>query len=156
MPRRRKKIREKKATHLPDQLLKINPTENKLLEPLWNLTEGLFYTSETDAEIVPFVGGNTACLSQQEILRQTQSASDAPAAEVNFTEFFSQLTEIQDWYGDEEKEIAQKFARLKEFLEQNLKDLKVYKIGRIELNVYVVGLDGESNLVGIKTKAVET
>jgi hypothetical protein len=63
---------------------------------------------------------------------------------------------MQDWYGEEEKEIAQKFARLKVFLEQNLKDLKVLKVGRIKLDVYIVGLDDKDQLAGIKTKAVET
>jgi hypothetical protein len=66
------------------------------------------------------------------------------------------LTEIQDWFGDEEKETAQKFARLRELLEKNLRDLKVFKVGKIQLDVYVVGLDAESKLTGIKTKAVET
>ncbi len=156
MPRKRKKLKEKQTNQLPTQSLKINPSENKLLERLSNLTRGLFYISETDAEIMPFIGDKTPCLTQAEILRQTKSAADAPVAELIFTDFFSRLTKIQDWYGEEEKEIAQKFARLKEFLEQNLKDLKVFKIGRIELDVYIVGLDDKDQIAGIKTKAVET
>lgn len=152
MPRKRKKLREKKT----NQLLTTNPSENKLPERLKNLTKGLFYISETDAEILPFIGDKTPCLTQAEILRQTKSAAGAPVAELNFTDFFSRLTEMQDWYGEEEKEIAQKFARLKVFLEQNLKDLKVLKVGRIKLDVYIVGLDDKDQLAGIKTKAVET
>ncbi len=117
MPRKRKKLKEKNTNQLPNQSLKINPSENKLLERLSNLTRGLFYISETDAEIMPFIGDKTPCLTQAEILRQTKSAAGAPVAELNFTDFFSRLTEMQDWYGEEEKEIAQKFARLKVFLE---------------------------------------
>jgi hypothetical protein len=45
---------------------------------------------------------------------------------------------------------------LRQFLEQNLTDLKVFRIGRIRLDVYVVGLDSEGNLAGVKTVAVET
>ncbi len=40
--------------------------------------------------------------------------------------------------------------------EKNLRDLKVFKIGKIQIDVYVVGLDAEDNLLGIETKAVET
>jgi hypothetical protein len=32
----------------------------------------------------------------------------------------------------------------------------VFKVGRVELDIYVVGLDENGNLMGIKTKAVET
>ncbi len=45
---------------------------------------------------------------------------------------------------------------MKDLLEKNLKDLKVFKVGKIQLDVYAVGLDAESNVIGIQTKAVET
>ena len=66
------------------------------------------------------------------------------------------MTEIQNWFGNEEKKSAQKFSELKELLEESLKDLKVFRIGEIELNIYVVGIDSENTLMGIKTKSVET
>ncbi len=46
--------------------------------------------------------------------------------------------------------------RTEELLENNLKGLKVFKIGKIQLDVYVVGIDAEGKLTGIKTNAVET
>ncbi len=82
--------------------------------------------------------------------------ADTPVEERNFAEFFARLAEIQDWFGDEEKATAQKFADLKKLLESNLRDLKVFKIGKIQLDVYAVGIDAENNLLGIQTKAVET
>lgn len=130
--------------------------KNSFTEQLKAATAGLYYISETDAEIVPFKGNQAQSTSKETVLVQTQSASDVPVEERNFTEFFARFTEIQDWFGDEEKETARKFTQLKELLEKNLKDLKVFKVGRIQLDVYVVGLDAENNLVGIKTKAVET
>ncbi len=89
-------------------------------------------------------------------MKQTENAANAPVEERDFAEFFKRLTEIQDWFGDEEKATAQKFAELKDLLERNLRDLKVFKIGKIQIDVYVVGLEAENNLLGIKTKAVET
>lgn len=156
MPIKRKKFVQKKMVHKPKILLETAPTENKFLERLKSLTDRLFYTSETDAPITAFIGGKTEFLTSAEILKQTKIAPDAPIAETNFTEFFSNLTGMQEWFGEEEIEIARKFIALKEFLEQNLKDLKVIKVGKTELEIYVVGLDGENNVAGIKTKAVET
>jgi hypothetical protein len=120
------------------------------------LSEGLYYISETDAAILPFVGAKAQAVSKSEILRQTKSAVDAPVEERVFGEIFARLTKIQDWFGDEEKETAAKYIKLRDFLEKNLKDLKVFKVGSIQLKVYFVGLDSEGRLMGIKTEAVET
>ena len=135
---------------------KNNFRKNEFFEQVKRLAEGLYYISETDAEIFPFEGGKADAVTKDEILRQTQSAANTPVEERNFAEFFSRLTKSQDWFGEEETETAGKFLRLKTYLEQNLKDLKVYKVGRIQLKVYFVGLDSEGNLKGIQTEAVET
>ncbi len=130
--------------------------KNNLLEKIKIAVQGLYYISETDAEIFPFDGEQAKAVTEKEMLSQTDSAADSAVEERDFKEFFVRLTEIQDWFGDEEKETAQKFARLKELLEKNLRDLKVFKIGKIKLDVYAVGLNAENKLLGIKTKAVET
>ena len=135
--------------------LKSEPNET-LAEQIRKAAEGLYYISETDAEIFPFEGTKTDAVTKENLLSQTADKPDAPIEERDFEVFFTRLTKIQDWFGDEEKQTAAKFARLKELLESNLKNLKVFKVGRIEIDVYIVGLDSESKLTGVKTKAVET
>jgi hypothetical protein len=134
----------------------IDRQRTDVFEQIKAATEGLYYISETDAEILPFGGEKAEAASKETILAQTKAPADSQVEERDFAEFFARLTEIQDWFGDEEKETAQKFGQLKELLEKNLRDLKVFKIGKIQLDVYAVGLDAENNLIGIKTKAVET
>lgn len=129
---------------------------NHLIEQIKNSAAGLYYVSETDAEIYPFVGETAESVSREVILSQTKNQADVPVEEREFGQFFTRLTEIQDWFGDEEKETAKKYLVLKEVLEKNLRDLKVFKVGKIQLNIYVVGLDVENRLLGIKTEAVET
>ncbi len=130
--------------------------ENGLAENIKKITGGLYYTSESDAEIIPFVGSKVETITDQEILKENNSPAEAPVEERDFAEFFDNLTKMQDWFGEEEKTTAEKFAELKELLESNLNCLKVYRIGKIQLDIYVVGLDCENNVVGIKTKAIET
>lgn len=127
-----------------------------LAEQIEKAAAGLYYISETDAEVKPFVGGKAEAVSKEEVSAQTKNRADAPIEERNFAEFFERLTKIEDWFGDEEKETARKFAELKKVLENNIRDLKVFKIGKIQLDIYAVGLDAENRLIGIKTKAVET
>lgn len=130
--------------------------ENTLKEQIKAASEGLYFMSETDAEIFPFFGSQAQAVTKEEILRQTKSSASTPVEERNFAEFFVRLTEIQDWFSDEEKAVAQKFAELKKLLESNLRDLKVFKVGKIQMDVFAVGIDAENKLLGIQTKAVET
>ena len=125
-------------------------------EQIKRLSEGLYYISETDAPILPFTGNKAEAVTKDEILRQTQSTAGTAVEERNFAETFARLTQIQDWFGDEEKESAAKFDKLKSFLEQNLKDLKMFKIGTVQIKIYFVGLNADGNLTGIRTEAVET
>ena len=149
-----RKILEKSEAETSD-VKSENKSEN-LTEQIKKAAEGLYYISETDAEILPFSGEPAQSVSKEEILKQTKSAANSPVEERDFSEFFARLTEIQDWFGDEEKQTAEKFGRLKDLLQSNLKDLRVFKVGKIQLDVYIVGLDQTGKLAGIKTKAVET
>lgn len=136
---------------------KNSPENNfSLRREIERISNGLYYISETDAEILPFSGAKADSVTKENFLSQMGNEPDAPVEERDFAGFFARLTKIQDWFGDEEKQIAARFAELKELLERNLKDVKVFKVGRIELDIYVVGLDADGKLSGIKTKAVET
>lgn len=131
-------------------------TQNDLLKKITEISEGLYYISETDAEILPFSGNIAENVSKEEILKQTKSANDINVEERDFDEVFERLTRISDWFGDREKEIAERYAALRDLLKNNLKDLRIYKLGRIQIDIYFVGLDSENRLVGIQTKAIET
>ena len=132
------------------------PKETSLIAKIENLCDGLFYISETDAVIVPFTGEKTEAVNGGVVLRQTGTAGDTPVEEVDFDVFFDRLTRIQDWFGERETKRAKKFGELKKLLAENLSELKVFKVGRIRLDIYVVGLDRDGRLAGVKTKAVET
>ena len=158
---RKKKTKELKEKTLEESDDKASDavnsgSTNKLAEYIENAAEGLYYVSETDAEIKPFIGRTSQAVTPEEILEQTDNAVDSAVEQRDFSDFFSRLTKIQDWFGDEEKANAQKFVRLKEVLENNLRELRVFKVGKIQLDIYVVGLDENDKLLGIKTKAVET
>ncbi len=132
------------------------PKENNLPSQIKKIAENLYYTSETDAKIIPFTEKKAVAATAAELLNQIGKAENTPVEEKDFNDFFKRLTEIQDWFGDEEKATAQKFADLKNLLEKNLKDIKVFRIGKIQIDIYIVGLDADGNLAGIQTKAVET
>ena len=116
----------------------------------------IFYQSETDAPVEPFSRGNAAALTIQMMLEKTGKSERFPAEEMDAEKFFDRVTKINDWYSDAQAENARKFAFLIKLLAENLGDLRVFKIGKIQIDIYVVGIDDEENLAGVTTKAVET
>ena len=117
--------------------------------------EGLFYISETDAVILPFFGkaadGTRKSLAEDLALEKNTVVIEQP-----FQEFFSRLTKAQDWHTPVETERVKRFLKLQKLLKDNLKDITVLRIGRIRIDIYVVGIDRSGKLAGVITKAVET
>lgn len=125
-------------------------------DALHRACKGLFYPSETDAPIVPFFGARTEGGTREKIVRELGLSEGDEVEERPFIEFFSRLTRIQDWFAAPEIENAERFVKLQKLLEGNLKYLTVLRTGRIQIDIYVVGIDSDGNVAGIKTKAVET
>ena len=136
--------------------LKKKSKTNDLIERISQSVAGLSYTSESDAPVDLFVGNTADAVTRENLLSQLEISANSPVETVAFDDFFAPLTAIQSWFGKEEKASAAKFARLRDLLKNNLEDLNVFKIGAVELDIYVVGLNAESKLMGIATKAVET
>ena len=118
--------------------------------------EGLMYISETDAPVIPFLGKACKEVTAKELLEQTGKDINEQVEERTFEEFFERLTADRDWYGEAEKARAKKFLELQKLLEESVTDRKVFRIGQIRLDIYVVGLDDADRLTGVATFAVET
>ena len=152
MPEKEKNEKKNTEKNQDEKFSESKTLENQIKET----SEGLFYMSETDAEILPFVGEKVSEITFGQILNQDKYGTDIKIEERDFEEFFKRLTEEQYWFEEEEREDARRFRQLKKLLEDNLRDLKVLRIGEIEIDIYVIGLNKEGRLMGIKTQAVET
>jgi hypothetical protein len=150
MMRKNKKTEEKTAINL------ISEIDTAFAKELGKMCEGLMYISETDAEFTVFVGSKNNHLTKETILSETNSSPNVAIEEQMFDEFFLRLTTVKDWFGAIEKKYAERFSELQKTLKSNLKDLKVFRLGKIKIDIYIVGIDSENNLIGLKTNAVET
>lgn len=119
-------------------------------------TDGLTYVSETDAPVLTFAAGVAETPTREMILQHAGLECDTTGEEVSFDVFFARLTAIKDWFGESETTKAKKFLGLKTLLEENLRDLKVFRLGKIRVDIYVAGIDSDGSVLGVRTKAVET
>ena len=135
---------------------KENKFSIELAERIARACEGLVYISEQDAPVAVFVGRPVEALDADSIRPVTDMQDDTRIEEVEFEKFFARLTKSAAWHGKAQRVQTKKFLELQKLLEENLHDLKVFKIGAIHVHIFAVGLDNTNNVIGITTEAVET
>ena len=112
----------------------------QILDQLKRATAGLLVMSESD---YPF-----------EVIRWDGSTEINP-------EFLRSLTNEPAESQVEETSVEQflasgQFEHLERFLRTHLTDLKVYKVGAINIPVYIVGKSPEGSWLGLSTRVVQT
>ena len=123
------------------------------------LTAGLQFQSESDYPVEPLMipANDKPSLSAEEIVEAKKKSADGGAVrELDFDQFFSAATEEQDWHSPEEREVVKRFQTLVKTLKENLSDIKVYRVGETEADVYVVGRTTTGDFAGVSTRVVET
>lgn len=135
---------------------KNDPAPPSLIARIEDVCDGLVYVSETDAPVVPFDAGRPADASAKGPASVLKLASGEKMTEVPFGSWFARQTEIKDWFGEIETSRAKKFLELKDLLEENLSDLRVYRAGSIRIDIYIIGRSPDGRVLGVRTHAVET
>lgn len=136
----------------------MNDKTSQLIAVLQGATAELLWISETDAplQVIYWQEEQAKELTNERLLELTHHSSETPIETLNLDNFFSAATVEQDWFGDEEKATASKYRALVAMLKQNLRDLKVYRVGEVTIDIYILGQMSAGDLVGIATQAVET
>jgi Nuclease A inhibitor-like protein len=82
---------------------------------------------------------------------------DAKAVESSsLAEFFAPALVVEDWYEAEELATVDRYKLLLQTIESNLTELQFFRIGSVEIDVYIIGKTPDGDMVGLKTTIVET
>jgi hypothetical protein len=128
----------------------------EILDQLQQASSGLLYMSESDYPFEVFFWVAVAPMTPETVLKQTGHPQDTPVEVVEFDRFFRSATTPEDWHTAEEQETVAKYRALVETLKANLSNLEVYRLGTIEIDVYIVGQTPTGYSAGLSTKVVET
>ena len=130
-------------------------TDEQLLNELRDATRGLTFMSESDYPFEVFEWGKAE--PTPEFLRGLAGGDPAAPVETRTAaQFFRAATSEPDWKGADELAAAKRFQALLRLLEENLSDLKVFRVGAVNLPVYVAGRSAEGTWLGVSTRVVET
>lgn len=133
--------------------------DTSLTELLMTVIEDLFYPSESDEklEIVDFGCDVILPLNENDFREILKIKPKAKMEILPFENFFSVVIDNQEWWTDYENERMRKFLILKDILENKLTDLTFVRIGRVEIEAYLLGKDKfDGTTKGIKTLIVES
>lgn len=117
---------------------------------------GLLYPSETDAPVEVFVWRDEAPFTQQALLASSGYDEKTAVKTIDLDRFFRPVTTPQSWHGPAEQERVQRFTALRALLESELDDISVYRVGSVNIDVYVIGHTADGTYMGVKTQVVET
>jgi hypothetical protein len=130
---------------------------SQVLTALRTATKGLLYTSESDEPFEVFEWKTEeGQLQEERLLELAGETKDIPVKSVPLDEFFADLTKEQDWHGVEEKTAVERYRTLLSVMQNQVSDAKVFRVGEVEVSIYVVGRTEDGGWVGVKTTAVET
>lgn len=131
---------------------------NEITEKLKQASDGLLMISESEYSFEAFLWSNQAQepMTTQKLLQLTGHSLETSIEEVELDYIFRNCAEEKEWHDEIQKQNVPKFKSLVKTLKDNLTDIKVYRLGTININVYIVGKTLSRDLAGISTKVVET
>jgi hypothetical protein len=136
----------------------MNIDRSSVMAELTLVTDGLLFQSESDYPLTPLYvdAGGRKILSSHDVVSLVNSQGKGPAKIITLEEFFANATTERDWQGPREKETVKKFQSLVQTLKSLLSDIKVFRIGDTEAQVYILGRTASGDFAGVSTKVVET
>jgi hypothetical protein len=135
---------------------KKNIKDESFHSSLESACEGLFFISETDSDVIPVFGELARSHSNDDVLAAIGVSPTKEIEAVDFDRFFSRLTNEREWFDERQSSNAARFKVLKQFLEKELDDLKVFRVGKIHLTIFAIGFQKDGRVAGAKMNAIET
>ncbi|HSQ25227.1 MAG TPA: nuclease A inhibitor family protein [Pyrinomonadaceae bacterium] len=112
----------------------------EIVQELKRVTAGLLFMSESDYpfEVIHWEG--LPNLTHDFLCRLTGESEDCQVEEMQVENFL----------------LAERYRNIVQVLSKNLAESRAYKVGRINMPVYVVGKSKRGNWLGVATRVVQT
>jgi hypothetical protein len=132
------------------------PSATHLIAELEQAVQGLLVPSETDAPLCAFLWPQPLPFSPQTLLAAAGLPASTPVEESSPQRFFAPRVTEQEGMDAAERATAARFRALQRLLKERLKDLRVYRVGQVEIQIWIVGRTPSGRVAGLTTLVVET
>jgi hypothetical protein len=129
----------------------------ELMNTLEEAIAGLQWMSESAFPFtVVYWQDESPLFTPERLLQLTNHPSDTPVETETVDDFFAIATQAQDWHDAEATAIVKRYQVLVGTLKQSLDALTVYRLGQVNLDLYIIGKTATGAVAGLATQAVET
>jgi len=131
-------------------------SDEQIVAEIRKAVEGLYVMSESDYPFETIRWGATVALSPQYFRELHGEPPDSPVTSESLSDFPGFVMSQLSGEGNVAPAGAARYRQLVRVLQENLTDVKVYRVGRVNIPVYVVGRSPGGNWLGLSTRVVET
>ena len=133
-------------------------TDAELFKILSDASNGLLFQTELDYPFEVFIHDKTkeTSINKETILKLTKGSPEDVIEESDIDTFFSTPTLEQDWHSPEDKKRVVRFRNLVSSIKENFKEIKVFRKGRIYIDIYIAGRTPSGNIAVVSTKLMQT
>ncbi|QHL88132.1 nuclease [Nibribacter ruber] len=124
-------------------------------QELEQLSQSLLFISESEYPLEPFALPAGTSGQEASSFLKAIGQPEQTVEEVTVAHFFRNMVRPSEEDAIQNQN-AQKFMALQQWLEKNLKDVKVYRLGQTQVQAYVVGQAEDQTWMGVKTTLIET
>lgn len=145
----------------------------KMRSDLEKAAEGLTHTSESDYPYLFFtlpiwdqselnIDGFLRALGvSQAFVDEVSLPVDKLIQESKLENFLPSIDDLADRSGTDTKDpevldLSKRFRKLEAVLRKHLGDVKVFRVGQVEISCFIVGRDKSGNFAGLVTTSIET
>ncbi len=137
----------------------MKPTpESPILDTLGKATFGLLFSERVRRSAHPYrypgKGGEEPTAAS--LLEAEGLPSTTPVETITLDDLFDPFVEADPSASAEDRAEAERYRDLVDLLSSELTDVRVYRVGETDIDVYVLGKDPCGDWVGLKTHVVET
>ena len=133
-----------------------NIDDKKLLAELSQACDALMWLSESDYPWQVVSWRNEDKIDCQTLLQHYEYHPETKVSTKTLDSFFQNATTEQEWHDETEKAEVKRYQNLYSWLKNNLRDIQVFLVGEIEIDVYLLGRANQDKVVGLSTKMIQT
>ena len=130
-------------------------TTAAIIDRLKQATADLLWASESDYPFEVMTWERGVEMTPTDLFKELVAPNMAIKI-ISLADFFAPVLTTEDWYGAEEFATVDRYANLVQTIESNLTEVQVFRLGEIEISVYIIGKTPDGDLIGLKTQAIET
>jgi hypothetical protein len=118
-------------------------------------TDGLLFMSESDYPFEVSIHEEPVVIPDA-LLADAGLPPETQVEKMSVDEFFSSAAREYEGQSDEARALAARYLELVSLIKQSLADSAVFKLGTINMPVYIVGSEPGGGSIWLKTRVVET